>query len=308
MNLIDYIKGQRKGKDAHRLEREAMQYPFLADALDGYDAVEGNHAERIETLQKQLLRRSSRRARKKLWIGVVASLLIVLTVGGYWWISQNPERYIAQSEIPLSEEEVDLEIAMEAEEPLENECNPSQIPESAAVLPVEKSKSSVARKVHSETPVDLEIVDELLVSEEEEGRSAQILSFKKDTLITAQHVATERDEDLKDDRSVVVSSDSQVMRRASAEVLNGVPVPVIGMKAYRKYLEEKMIRPTSGDCANKKGKVLLSFQIDADGRPVNLKIVKGLCSDLDQESLRLVKDGCQWRGSTKDIMMIEVIF
>ena len=43
MKLLDYIRGLRKGKEAHRLERESMQDPFLADAMDGYSQVEGNH-------------------------------------------------------------------------------------------------------------------------------------------------------------------------------------------------------------------------------------------------------------------------
>ena len=32
MKLSDYIRGFRKGKEAHRLEKEAMRDPFLADA------------------------------------------------------------------------------------------------------------------------------------------------------------------------------------------------------------------------------------------------------------------------------------
>ena len=30
MKLLDYIRGARKGKEAHRLEKEAMRDPFLA--------------------------------------------------------------------------------------------------------------------------------------------------------------------------------------------------------------------------------------------------------------------------------------
>ena len=40
MKLSDYIRGFRKGKEAHRLEKEAMRDPFLADALEGYSRVE----------------------------------------------------------------------------------------------------------------------------------------------------------------------------------------------------------------------------------------------------------------------------
>lgn len=39
MKLLDYIRGARKGKEAHRLEKEAMRDPFLADALEGYSRV-----------------------------------------------------------------------------------------------------------------------------------------------------------------------------------------------------------------------------------------------------------------------------
>lgn len=54
MKLLDYIQGLRKGKEAHRLERESMQDPFLADAMDGYSQVEGNHEQRIEKLRMQV--------------------------------------------------------------------------------------------------------------------------------------------------------------------------------------------------------------------------------------------------------------
>ena len=54
MKLLDYIRGLRKGKEAHRLERESMQDPFLADAMDGYSQVEGNHEQRIEKLRMQV--------------------------------------------------------------------------------------------------------------------------------------------------------------------------------------------------------------------------------------------------------------
>ena len=37
MGLLSYIRGDRKGKAAHELERKAMQDSFLSEALDGYD-------------------------------------------------------------------------------------------------------------------------------------------------------------------------------------------------------------------------------------------------------------------------------
>ena len=61
MKLLDYIRGLRKGKEAHRLERESMQDPFLADAMDGYSQVEGNHEQRIEKLRMQVSAHSAKK-------------------------------------------------------------------------------------------------------------------------------------------------------------------------------------------------------------------------------------------------------
>ena len=61
MRLSDYIQGLRKGKEAHRLEKESMKDPFLADAIDGYNQVEGNHEQRIEQLRIQISARSTKK-------------------------------------------------------------------------------------------------------------------------------------------------------------------------------------------------------------------------------------------------------
>lgn len=54
MKLSDYIRGFRKGKEAHRLEKEAMRDPFLADALEGYSRVESGADEQIELLRRRV--------------------------------------------------------------------------------------------------------------------------------------------------------------------------------------------------------------------------------------------------------------
>ena len=50
MKLIDYITGNRKGREARRIEREAMDDPFLHDALEGYDAVPGDPTDAIRRM------------------------------------------------------------------------------------------------------------------------------------------------------------------------------------------------------------------------------------------------------------------
>jgi len=54
MNLLRYIKGFRRGKEAHAVELEAMRDNFLSEALDGYDAIDDNHLKQIIYIQKQI--------------------------------------------------------------------------------------------------------------------------------------------------------------------------------------------------------------------------------------------------------------
>lgn len=88
-NLMQYIQGSRKGKDAHRLEKEAMKDPFLSDALDGFQAVEGNHVESIKEMRRRISRRTrSHRDSITKW-SIAASLLICLGFGSYFWLNRQ---------------------------------------------------------------------------------------------------------------------------------------------------------------------------------------------------------------------------
>ena len=96
MNLKDYIRGKRHGEEANRLERKAMEDPFLQDAIDGYDAVEGDHASAIEKLEKQLTQprkrvdKPKKRVNQWVWIGAAAALLLLLI--GIPYLLFQPDR------------------------------------------------------------------------------------------------------------------------------------------------------------------------------------------------------------------------
>ena len=86
MKLIDYIQGKRRGKEANKLEREAMNDPFLQDAIDGFDGVQGDHLSAIQELENQLQQKLTKRKQVinyRLWVvGVAASVVLLLGIGG----------------------------------------------------------------------------------------------------------------------------------------------------------------------------------------------------------------------------------
>ncbi|MCD8186650.1 MAG: hypothetical protein LUD68_09495 [Rikenellaceae bacterium] len=79
MNLIEYIRGNRKGRAAHQLEKEAMSDPFLADALEGFESVKADHPVAIEVLKNRIRIRSQlRRFRNIRWLAASAAVLLLL--------------------------------------------------------------------------------------------------------------------------------------------------------------------------------------------------------------------------------------
>lgn len=52
--LSDYLRGDRRGKDANCLEREALADPFLCEAVDGLTGVEGDHPRIISGLVEKV--------------------------------------------------------------------------------------------------------------------------------------------------------------------------------------------------------------------------------------------------------------
>lgn len=79
MKFLDYIKGFRKGKDARRIELDSMYDPFLEEAIEGYDSVQGDHMKRILEMQRKVSRKASPKGRKYFLsvASVAASVLLI---------------------------------------------------------------------------------------------------------------------------------------------------------------------------------------------------------------------------------------
>ncbi|MCS2423662.1 hypothetical protein NXW31_21320 [Bacteroides fragilis] len=90
MKLLDYIRGARKGKEAHRLEKEAMRDPFLADALEGYSRVGNGADEQIEELRRRIRARAVRKRNHAVVWSIAASLLIGVCIGSYFLFQEKP--------------------------------------------------------------------------------------------------------------------------------------------------------------------------------------------------------------------------
>jgi TonB family protein len=48
-----------------------------------------------------------------------------------------------------------------------------------------------------------------------------------------------------------------------------------------------------------KATVEISFEVDKNGDPVNIKIEKSLCDKCNKEAIRLIKEGPKWKCNAK---------
>lgn len=154
MKLKDYIQGERYGKEANRLEREAMDDPFLQEAIDGFDSVPGDHLSAIEKLEKQIAPQP-KHMNKRLLMWAAAAVLVLLI--GIPFFLHNPDskdvqlassKSIKQEErdILLSEEE-NILVAESSETEKEKVLKTTQIPKSTLIEDELKPIEQTAKQV-----------------------------------------------------------------------------------------------------------------------------------------------------------------
>ena len=374
MRLSDYIQGLRKGKEAHRLEKESMKDPFLADAIDGYNQVEGNHEQRIEQLRIQISARSTKKRNTYAIIWSVAACLVIgFGISSYFlFLKETPEPVIPiipQKEIalvptktktdstpisPVSMKQVDKKDIIAKSRttiskppsapittmPMEEETSDQMVaatdeevimttgasdPESVkkmriakmAVIPTndiikgkvtdQKGEPLIGASVMYKgtnigTVTDVNGEFSLLKKAENKQLTAQYIGYDpvEVPVDTSRTMLIAMNEDQKGLSEVVVVGHG-VNKKANKD---NTPQPVDGKRKYLKYLKKNLVRPTDETCAQVKGKVVLTFLVNRDGRPFHIKVKKSLCESSDKEAIRLVQEGPDWTYGNKQAEVI----
>ncbi len=158
MKLKNYIQGRRRGKEANELERKAMQDPFLQDALDGYDLVEGNHLSNIEELEKRF-HLKPQRSPYRIWAWAAAAMIAVfLGTQVYQWIQSD-----LTSDKPII---ATTEPAIE-----EKNTEPLIIHEPGKSVEISKERKTIAQRTtpkKAEQSSEFEQVERIIVPKEPE--------------------------------------------------------------------------------------------------------------------------------------------
>jgi len=76
--------------------------------------------------------------------------------------------------------------------------------------------------------------------------------------------------------------------------------PAGGKRAFKKYLEDKLVYPQAALDNKIEGRVTVQFTVETSGQISNLHVVKGLGYGCDDEVIRLIKEGPQWSPMKRD--------
>ena len=109
---------------------------------------------------------------------------------------------------------------------------------------------------------------------------------------------------LNDDRSLteVIVSRKKInsSRSRDANMKFEEPEPADGWEYYDTYLVNNLNVPETFETKQTSGsEVEVSFEVNKDGEPVNIKVEKSLCDKCDKEAVRLIKEGPKWKRKAK---------
>jgi TonB family protein len=71
--------------------------------------------------------------------------------------------------------------------------------------------------------------------------------------------------------------------------------PAEGYVSFDDYVFNNLKMPEELKTKTVSGEVQLSFDVDKEGQPTNISVVKSLCQKCDEEAIRLLKEGPKWK-------------
>jgi hypothetical protein len=91
--ISKYLDGKLDAKAMHRLEKLALDDPFLMEALEGYENSGNDRQRDVNELISRLRNRTLNAGRRVVYLrtsAIAASILIIISIGGFWLYRNQP--------------------------------------------------------------------------------------------------------------------------------------------------------------------------------------------------------------------------
>lgn len=263
--LEDYLDGKLDSKAMHQIERQALEDPFVAQALAGLSESPRRAEQSVSLLQKQLYERiAQQQVQKKdsvytwqrLSVAAAAAVMFISVSIIFFMRDKQNREQIAKGQ-PRR-----VEVNMAPTEPvtadsIKGDTYAANMPAKTAV-PVAPVKYKVIKEKIPAVVAETNITDTATVN-----------------------------------NPVAMAKTAGVNARI-ATVAPAVSAPIGGWASLDSYISDnnKFKGTNSGKF------VELSFLIDKEGKPSDIRVTKGAEKELDEEAIRLIKEGPRWEQPT----------
>ncbi len=285
LTIQQYLEGKLDAKAAHQLEKQALDDPFLWEALEGYSVYKDPAAD-LSILQRQLHERIVHMQENKkvfdlswqrLSVAAAAAVMFV-SAGILFWMNthQKPEQLASEAYKPVEVNVIDKDsveaVIKSKDEPVIASLQKKEVDLNEATVSAYKPAKPIEKKA--------------VISAEAEGAVAanalapSVAQAESSTASARQAKVTRLGEDGASLREVT---------------LNGYNMPKSGWAAYRRYLSLQTSQFKADPTLT--GSVVISFHVSTDGKLVDLKVIKGMNEAYDKEALRIVRNGSEWTAS-----------
>ena len=339
MKLIDYLSGERRGREAHDLELEAQRDPLLAEALQGLEENPGDHHAAVESLRRRIAARAGagkqRRRMRLIWrtTAVAAALLIAMTAG-FMTLQRAgaPEgREIARGPeipefptVPAPPSGEMAELPPEAPERPERppipqpSAVPSKVPPQDGIAdPAEQPRGD--EDTNPTHPVEGEGEEQPVIRaygavQKAEFTGSTSAQQKAETPSVAAHPsvtaqerpATEGDfaefnEHVEPVQTVPVPKEEVVKEETPFLCAETLPrFQGKDLHAFRTWVQKRVRHPKLALINGVPGRVVVSFVIDTTGRLTQIQVLQTPDRSLTEEVVRVLKRSPRWEPGRRN--------
>lgn len=275
--LEDYLDGKLDSKAMHKIEKQALEDPFVAQALAGLSESRGRAVQNVSLLQKQLYERIAQQqvTRKetvftwqRLSVAAAAAVMFI-SVSIMFFMKDREKREDMAKNQPGK---VDVNIAPS---PAQAVIDSAKNDIYAANIPAAKTKPVIAGQA---TPSG-ELQNYGIRDRSVQPYAMQAAPGKQADSVTTDDVPVQ----------TMARMSKVVAKEAVSTAVQSVSTPVGGWVNLDTYLNDHNKLRGTGDRL-----VELSFLVDNEGNPADLKVTKGIDKQFDEEAIRLIKEGPKW--------------
>ena len=361
-----YYSGEMLPEERHALEKAALDDPFLADALEGYDFT-STAADDLAKIKSRLEKKLDRKKvvpifQKYKWLSVAAIVLIIAGAGWFAYSISQKENNTSVTALEKKLPEKDSNsIVASPQKALHDSVGDKKTPVVQGTVSGNEPKAK-ENKINQVT-VGLTANNQLNKQDEAIGKNnnAEIISkaisvpsqnevasannrfsnvqrnnaninnvispdprlnnVSNDDTRKKSYYKTESNADvvakvrsantndtvknlnivlkpLPRDSSLKEVVVGYGMQQKSAEryprVIIDTLEPAEGYLHFDDYVANNLKMPAEIKDKPVSGEVQLSFDVDKEGQPTNITVVKSLCQKCDEEAIRLLKEGPKW--------------